>query len=279
MSAPKKHAVPVGDAQETLLIPLYGRAVLTREGSPLIHDPWAVDMVDALDYDFARFEGLPSLVGATWRTRVFDSWAKDWLERHPDGTVIEIGVGLNTRFERLDNGRARWFELDLPDAMTLRRHFFTDGPRRTSIAASVADPSWVAVVHASPGPYLFIAEAVFGFLTEDQVVAALDLIGSFDGAHLVFDAWTTWMAAHQDTHDALSKVAARVTWFCDDVSALRTERTALRVLESGILPDAPAAVRADLPPSVRDNLHALRADGQVSSYRLYLTAVLRPGDR
>jgi O-methyltransferase involved in polyketide biosynthesis len=34
-----------------------------------------------------------------------------WLTQHPTGTIIEIGCGLNTQFERLDNGQAQWFEL------------------------------------------------------------------------------------------------------------------------------------------------------------------------
>jgi O-methyltransferase involved in polyketide biosynthesis len=38
--------------------------------------------------------------------------------------MVELGTGLNTRFERLDNGRVHWFDLDLPDVMALRRVFF-----------------------------------------------------------------------------------------------------------------------------------------------------------
>lgn len=42
------------------------------------------------------------------RTVLFDRWVADFLAAHPDGTVVEIGTGLNTRYERLDNGRGRW---------------------------------------------------------------------------------------------------------------------------------------------------------------------------
>jgi O-methyltransferase involved in polyketide biosynthesis len=39
------------------------------------------------------------------RTAGFDEWVKGFLSRHPEGTVVEIGAGLNTRFEtRGDRG-------------------------------------------------------------------------------------------------------------------------------------------------------------------------------
>jgi O-methyltransferase involved in polyketide biosynthesis len=62
--------VSLEGAQETLLVPLYGRATLTRQGSDLIDDPKAVEMVEAIDYDFSRFDGSMSLVG----TRPARSW-------------------------------------------------------------------------------------------------------------------------------------------------------------------------------------------------------------
>ncbi|MFD4529465.1 class I SAM-dependent methyltransferase [Streptomyces sp. NPDC058470] len=144
----------LGTVQETLLIPLYGRAVENRNPDPALRDPRAEDIVASLDYDFARFDNLPSLIGTVLRTSLFDRWAADLLTAHPTGTVVEIGVGLNTCHERLDNGQARWFDLDLPDVIDLRRTFFTDTPRRTMIAASVTDEAWTGAVK-SPGPYLF----------------------------------------------------------------------------------------------------------------------------
>ncbi|MGP3999547.1 class I SAM-dependent methyltransferase [Streptomyces sp. 8N706] len=73
---------------------------------------------------------MPSLVGATLRTLLFDHWVRDFLRRHPDGTVVELGTGLNTRYERVADGRAHWFDVDLPDVIELRPAFFADGERR-----------------------------------------------------------------------------------------------------------------------------------------------------
>jgi hypothetical protein len=140
-----------------------------------MRDPVAEEFVAAIDYDFARFDGLPMLLGTVMRTSLFDRWVADFLAEHPTGTMVEIGTGLNTRYERADNGRARWFDLDLPDVIELRRTFFTDTPRRTMIAASVTDKARADTVAAhSGGPYLFAAEAVLPYLEERDV---RDVIG------------------------------------------------------------------------------------------------------
>jgi hypothetical protein len=88
--------VRLGTIQETLLIPLYGRAVENRKEKAVLRDPVAEELVAAIDYDFARFDGLPMLLGTVLRTSLFDRWVADFLAEHPTGTVVEIGTGLNT---------------------------------------------------------------------------------------------------------------------------------------------------------------------------------------
>lgn len=257
----------LGPAQETLLIPLYGRAELTRQGSPLISDPKAVEMVEAIDYDFARWDGTPSLFGSVVRTRIHDHWVSTWMAAHPDGTVVEVGAGLNTRFERLDDGRVHWIDLDLPDAMDLRRRFFAESDRRTLLAASIVDDGWVAAVAASPGPWCFVAEAVLIYLPEEQVRTAFALMGRFADARVSFDTWGSWMLEHQDDHDTLGAMEARVQWCCDDPRTVEAWAPGWTLVESCTFPDAPAEVLALAPPPVLELLPALREDPQVNAYR------------
>jgi O-methyltransferase involved in polyketide biosynthesis len=135
-----KLSVVLGPAQETLLITLYGRAVETIKRSGLIDDPRAVEIAEQLNYNFAKWNGARSLAAATLRTRMFDEDVQAFLAEHPAGTIVELGCGLNTRFERIDNGLAQWVDIDLADAIELRRRFFPDHPRRTVIAADLTDP-------------------------------------------------------------------------------------------------------------------------------------------
>ncbi|MBO8190957.1 class I SAM-dependent methyltransferase [Streptomyces oryzae] len=270
-----RQAVHLGATQETLLIPLYGRAVESRkpEGEAVLRDPAAEAMVEAIDYDFSRFDGGPSLTGAVLRTNLFDHWVRAFLAEHPGGTIVEIGAGLNTRYERVDNGRAHWFELDLPDVIELRRTFVTDSARRRMLAASVLDADWTAAPQAQGGPYFLAAEAVLGFLPEDGVRRALDMLAErFPGALLALDTTGPGMVDTQDSHDALSKVSARLRWNCPDPKLLEEWRPGNRLLASHIFTTMPAEVHDALPPRHQEMIAAMKQQDlpQVRDYRLNL---------
>jgi O-methyltransferase involved in polyketide biosynthesis len=240
--------------QETLLIPLYARAQLTRQGSPLLTDGKAVDIVRALDYDFTAFDSNPMLlVGSVLRTRIHDRWLEAWLTEHPAGTVVEIGAGLNTRFERVDNGQVHWVDLDLPEAMGLRREFFGESERRRLISASVTDEDWLAVVEGLPGPVYFVAEAVLIYLPESDVHGVFTrLAGRFPGALISFDTWGSWIRDHADELGAVTSMGAEVRWTCDDPRDLEQAVPGLHVLDSCTFPEAPRELVSLLPPDVQE---------------------------
>ncbi len=60
--------VSLGEVQEPLLIPLYGRA---QDAGTASCDTEAIELVAAIDYDFSEFRG-PSLSGAVLRASIFD---------------------------------------------------------------------------------------------------------------------------------------------------------------------------------------------------------------
>jgi O-methyltransferase involved in polyketide biosynthesis len=239
----------LGDVQETLLIPLYARACDAAAARPVLGDRRARELVDAIDYDFTRFGGS-SLSGSVFRSSIFDGWTTRFLHEHPEGTVVELGTGLNTRFDRLDNGRAHWFDLDLPDVIALRRRFFGDSERCRMLAGSVVDTEWFDEVAASPAPYLFLSEAVLIYLSGDQARRALtQLAGRFPGSSMAFDTAGERMVSGQDRNRSLAQVSARLQWVCDDPRAL--ERWGLELLDTRTLAAPQPEVAKTWPPQRR----------------------------
>ena len=244
-----RQQVKLGAVQETLFIPLAARARETRKKHPVLRDPKAVEMAESIDFDAAKYgRGAGGLVTIV-RTAIFDEWVREFIAAHPDGTVVEIGTGLNTRFERTDNGTVHWIDLDLPDTIELRRQFFADTGRRRMIAASVADETWLETVPESPGPYFFAAEGVFPYLTEDDVMRTLTrIVQRFPGALVALDTYTRRMYDRQ--HQLAAKRGiARWAWPCDDPRSL--ERLGLRTVESATITRPPAAARSRLPARYR----------------------------
>jgi O-methyltransferase involved in polyketide biosynthesis len=244
-----RHQVRLGAVQETLFIPLAGRARETRKKRPVLQDPKAVEIVESVDYDVAKYgRGAGGLV-TVLRTAIFDVWVRAFLAEHPAGTVVEIGTGLNTRFERVDNGTVRWIDLDLPDTIELRRKFFADTDRRRMVAASLTDEAWLPAVRESPGPYFFVTEGVLVYLPPDDATRALARIAQqFPGALVALDTYRQ-RTFNQQQRMAAKRNIARWAWACDEPRSL--ERLGLQVVDTATITRPPAALRAQLPARYR----------------------------
>src|SRR5215469_10061497 len=198
----------LGAVQQTLFIPLAGRARETRRKRPVLRDPRAVEIVESVDFDTATYGRDWGGAVTVLRTAIFDWWVRAFLTEHPAGTVVEIGTGLNTRFDRVDNGQVHWIDLDLPDTIELRRRFFADSGRRQMIAASVLDDDWLTAVRDRPGPYFFVADGVLTYLAQaPQVIARI--AARFPGALIAVDTYSQRMLERQHQRAAKKDMAAR----------------------------------------------------------------------
>src|SRR5436190_5842682 len=243
-----KHQVRLGAVQETLFITLAARAAETQRKHPVLRDPKAVELLQSIDYDAAKYgRGAGGFV-TVLRTAIIDFWVREFLAAHPAATVVELGTGLNTRFERVDNGQVHWFDLDLPDTIELRRRFFADTGRRRMVAASVLDQDWLPIVQASPGPYLFCAEGVLVYLAEaPQAIARI--AGRFPGALIAFDTYSQRMLEQQHKMAAKKGMDARWAWSCDDPRTL--ESLGIEVVQEAAVTRPPPALRGRLPRRYR----------------------------
>ena len=106
---------------------------------------YAVDLVEKIDYDFSKFkDAWMTQVGCSIRAKILDIQTKRFVQKNPYGIIINIGCGLDTRFFRVDNGKLKWYELDLPESMEVREKFFNETDRYKMISKSVFDFSWIS---------------------------------------------------------------------------------------------------------------------------------------
>jgi O-methyltransferase involved in polyketide biosynthesis len=228
------------ESQETLLMPLWARAVESRRSEPILHDSRAAQIVDSLDYDFGKFARRDfNQAGFCIRAAIVDQLVRQFLQQHPSGTIVEIGTGLDTRFERLDNGTARWFELDLPDVIAVRRQFFDQSDRRTFLATSVTDADWLETVAGEcRTPLLFVAEGVFYFLSESALISLFKrLADRFPGSSIVFDSQSPVFLRYSNRHHALT--GSRMIWSLRKVQDIESWDRRFSVAESIGFGDSP----------------------------------------
>jgi len=198
----------------TLLITLYARAYESQRPDAMIKDDKAVEMVKRINYDFSRAKVQShDEVAIIMRMREADRFTREFLSRNPDAVVVHIGCGLDTRFERVDNGRVEWFDLDLPQVIKLRRELIGDESERYHlIASSIFDEDWFEIVNIRH-PILFLAEGVLPYFEEAQVKSLfLKLRDHFPGAEFVFDFMTPFVIWADNFQFKLSKMNAHLHW-------------------------------------------------------------------
>ncbi len=213
---PEKTPPNLNGVSETLLITLYARSVESQRPDALIKDDRAVAMVKQMDCDFSRLRlhGHDE-IALILRMKEFDRLTREFLARNPLAVVIHIGCGLDTRFERVDNGQVEWFDLDLPDVIELRKSLIgCEGERYHLLSGSVFEDAWLEATNSYRSrPFLFMAEGVLPYFETAQVKSlVLKLRNHVPGAELVCDAHTPFVIWMDNLQLAFAKIDARLRW-------------------------------------------------------------------
>jgi len=217
----------------TLFLPLTCRALESVRPDAILKDPRAVELFNAIHGNRSFLMGMSNhdQFFVAMRARQFDRFARSFLDRNPGGLVVDIGCGLDTRFDRLDNGQMTWLGLDLPEVIELRQRFLPDAERCQTLARSMFDLRWLNVAAQMNKPVIFLAEGVFSYFGEAEVKAVITaLVARFPGAELVFEAYSSLTVnIHKRTSTLLKETGTRADWAVDDPGKL--EAWGLRLLD------------------------------------------------
>lgn len=150
-----------------------------------------MEIIAGIGYDFSTIaRNISPITRLAWiaRSLHMDRTIQEFLERYADATIVNLGCGLDTTFERVDNGHLRWYDLDLPDVMDLRTKLIPDSDRRHSIACSLLDDEWLHHVKFTDSIF-FVAAGVFYYFEESQLKPFfIKLADAFPDAEVLFDA-------------------------------------------------------------------------------------------
>lgn len=201
----------LGDVQETALIPLAVRANETKRENARIHDDKAVEIIETLGIDTKDIDKFMSHEGVVARTILFDRTVKKLLERYPDAVCINIGCGLDDRFSRVDNGKIRWFNVDLPDSIEVRKKVFARREHEYALAGDILKTDWVKDIPKAD-VVIVIAEGLFMYFSREQVRTILhNLTGSFNRGYLLAELMHPKMMKEK-VHDTVKHTNAKFGW-------------------------------------------------------------------
>ena len=190
-----KYHIEKNTVQETLVIPVYGRKMCSELYSNLFRDEMAIQLMDAIDYDFSELSKKSGSImhrfgflEVAMRQNDLAFEVRDYLKSHPNAAVVNLGCGLDSTGRNCDNGSCKIYNLDFADVISVRNALLPAGEREENIACNLNDTEWFSKIDASGGA-VFFAAGVFYYFLKDQVRSLVQAMAkAFPGGRLVFDA-------------------------------------------------------------------------------------------
>jgi O-methyltransferase involved in polyketide biosynthesis len=224
--------------EKTLFFPLISRTLDARSPKPILNDKKAVELLEKLDFDFLALQKSlekPTIIGHALRGRYFDNQVLSYLKKYPNGIVISLGSGLDTRFDRIDNGLLTFIDIDLPEVINVRRKLLSETARNPFVGCSILDYSWIpqilTLTSKNVCPVLFIAEAVFMYLSKNDVQSLFQKLSiSFPKTEIIFDVYTNFMVKEANKNISLKEFQAEFKWGVNNLHDIEKWAPNLRLI-------------------------------------------------
>lgn len=211
------------DVADTLFINLFMKCFEHRKPNGFYKDPEACRLVEAVDYDFSKFEkGKMSSVSIAVRAKYFDDVTEEFIRSKPDPVVVFVGCGLDARYHRLDvklREKAIFYELDLPEVMQLRKSLLPGSGNDILLPGSMLETDWMDTLReAHPSSsFLFTMEGVCIYFEKETVKRVMrELSLRFPDSKVAFDAISSWLCRNQKRISGTKIVMAPMKLALDD---------------------------------------------------------------
>ena len=180
------------NVNKTLYIPLRGKAYVSSRGI-VLSDPDAEAIWSGEGFPLkgkSASKWLAYTMGI--RAAVFDRWLAQQLQEVPEGVVLHLGCGLDSRCHRVKTD-APWYDVDFPAVITERKRYFSESGSYHMISSDLREDFLSDI----PGdkPAIVVMEGISMYLTTRERLDLLKkLTGHFPEVRLLMDTYTAFAA-------------------------------------------------------------------------------------
>ncbi len=181
----------LGVVEDTLFVPMLGRIYASEHCPQILYDKKALELKNKLPSDLIEQnkQNQYTLLASASRSANMDRFIQSFLERRPNGVIVQLGCGLETTYYRCDNRRTHWYAVDLPHVIDYRRELLPELERETYLAGDAFSEDWIRQVRTEfpDAPILVTAGGLFHYFEENKVISLLRMIGQSGNMEVVFD--------------------------------------------------------------------------------------------
>lgn len=250
---------------KTLYIPLYGKALVSRQGI-LLQDKQAEEIWAAEGFPLkgkARSKWLAYYM--SMRAAVFDRWLEDQMEQYPDALILHLGCGMDSRVTRLGTRGHQWFDVDFPQVIAQRQRYYTETAEYHMLSGDIREQNWLDAVPRD-AQAIVVMEGISMYLQPAELKMVLrTLAAHFRQVHLLMDCYTSFAARASRYKNPIKDVGVTQVYGLDDPREL--EDSLEFVQEHSMTPDDLIRQLRPMEQTVFQTLYAGAAAKKL--YRMY----------
>ena len=168
--------------EENSLISVAIRADFAKENEEIYRDDKAIEIMNKLNRDFRKAKKNKKKVRDEMaKVILLDEMLSEFIKKHPDVNVVNIGCGLDTRYYRVDSEDLKWYNIDLEEVINERNNLLEEeknNPKIKNIGISCTDEKWAEMVESKGSKTLFIIESLSMYLRSQEVSKMLKIISN-----------------------------------------------------------------------------------------------------
>ena len=180
-----------GIVEDTMFIPMVGRIYASEKFPGILYDKKALSLKEKLPSALLETgnQSQYTLLASASRSANMDRHIQNFLKRKPDGVVIQLGCGLETTYDRNENGQTQWYAVDLPNVIEYRRSLLPEPEKETYLSGDAFSDGWLRQIRRNmpDTPLLVTAGGLFHYFQEEKVFGLLQMLEGFGNIELVFD--------------------------------------------------------------------------------------------
>lgn len=188
----------MNEVSETALITLRSRVIESGKKNPVIHDPVGEKCLNKIEtlwpsglFNRLIKKKLPVTLTRyiALRARKYDLYTRTFMNENPDGLVVNLGCGFDTRYWRIFDREWRYIEIDLPEVIESKKQLLGDMISYDMIGSSVLEKEWIERIRSvQSDKVLFLAEGLFMYLPPDGVKSIFKRLSeAFTSSQIVFE--------------------------------------------------------------------------------------------
>ena len=124
---------------------------------------------------------------------------------------------------RDSNNAVEWYDLDFPEVIELRKHFYQETERYHFISSPVMELNWLDSINAKNKWVIILAEGLFMYLKEEEVKLLFQSFqNKFSINTIIFDSYSALTAKSIKNHPSIKKTGAVIRWGIDNAKDIES---------------------------------------------------------